>query len=52
MFAGNNQHMLNYEPNVESVYTMYEDANNLYGRSMSELDHTKSSCSIVLSSAQ
>ena len=32
----NNKYMPNHDPNKESNYITYEDANNLYGCSMSE----------------
>ena len=32
----NNKHMKNYDKNIESSYTEYLDANNLYGRAMSQ----------------
>ena len=37
----NDKHMPSYDPNVESTYTKHEDADKLYGCSMSEFYHTK-----------
>ena len=32
----NNKYMKNYDKNIKSLYLMYLDARNLYGRSMSQ----------------
>ena len=37
----NNRYMKNYNKNIESSYTEYLDANNLYGLAMSEKLHVK-----------
>ena len=36
LFTANNQYLSNYNPNIPTSYIMYVDANNLYGKGMSE----------------
>ena len=35
-FTGNNEYLNDYDPQIPSSYIMYVDANNLYGKGMSE----------------
>ena len=36
LFTANNQYLSDYNPNIPTSYIMYVDANNLYGKGMSE----------------